>query len=144
MEDDVEIGANTTIDRAALGTTLIKAGTKLDNLVQIAHNVTIGEDSVLAAQTGISGSTKIGKNAMFGGQVGLIGHLTIGDRVHIGAQSGVFKSFPDDTELFGYPARPMMLEKRIDVLVSKLPDLVKRVRKLEKQLKSLQENNSAE
>lgn len=144
LEDDVEIGANSTIDRAALGTTLIKRGTKLDNLVQIAHNVTIGEDSVIAAQTGISGSTKVGKNAMFGGQVGLVGHLTIGDRVRIGAQTGVTKSFPDDTDLLGYPARPMMLEKRIEILLPSLPDLVKKVRKLEKQLKLLQEKNPSQ
>lgn len=104
IEDNVEIGACTTIDRATLGSTIIRKGVKLDNQIQIAHNVEIGENTVIASQTGIAGSTKIGKNCMIGGQVGIVGHITIGDRVRIQAQSGIGKSLKDDETVQGSPA----------------------------------------
>jgi UDP-3-O-[3-hydroxymyristoyl] glucosamine N-acyltransferase len=101
LEDNVEIGACTTIDRATLGSTIIRKGVKLDNQIQIAHNVEIGQNTVIAAQTGIAGSTKIGKNCMIGGQVGFAGHLTIGDNVRIQAQSGIGKMLPDGETIQG-------------------------------------------
>lgn len=131
ISDDVEIGANTTIDRGAIGPTRIGRGTKIDNLVQIAHNVEIGENSIIVAQVGISGSTKIGNGVVLAGQVGLIGHIEIGDGVQVGAQSGVSKSIPPGKKMFGYPAREIMETKRIEASLSRLPDLFKRVRKLE-------------
>ncbi|NOX36650.1 MAG: UDP-3-O-(3-hydroxymyristoyl)glucosamine N-acyltransferase [Calditrichaeota bacterium] len=138
IEDDVEIGANATIDRATLGETVIKTGAKLDNLVHIAHNVVVGEHTVIAAQTGISGSTRIGKRVMMGGQVGTVGHITIGDGAQIGAQSGVSKSVPPGEVVFGYPARPIMKTKRIEAALNQLPDLLKRVRQLEQIIETLQ------
>lgn len=138
IEDDVEIGANVTIDRATMGETIVKSGTKLDNLVHLAHNVAVGENTVIAAQTGISGSTKVGRNVMIAGQVGTIGHITIGDRVQIGAQSGVSKSIPDGEVVFGYPARPIMKTKKIEAALNYLPDLLKRVRKLEEALEKFE------
>jgi UDP-3-O-[3-hydroxymyristoyl] glucosamine N-acyltransferase len=138
IEDDVEIGANCTIDRATLGRTIIHKGVKLDNLIQVAHNVEIGENTVIAAQTGISGSTKIGTNTMIGGQVGFVGHIEIGDNTTIGAQSGVSKSLPADSVYFGYPARPIMQAKREEAALRKLPDLLKRVAELESKLNNLQ------
>jgi UDP-3-O-[3-hydroxymyristoyl] glucosamine N-acyltransferase len=104
LEDDVEIGACTTIDRATMGSTIIRKGAKLDNQIQIAHNVEVGENTVIAAQTGIAGSTKIGKNCMIGGQVGVAGHITIGDNVRIQAQSGIGKSLKDGEVVQGSPA----------------------------------------
>jgi UDP-3-O-[3-hydroxymyristoyl] glucosamine N-acyltransferase len=136
IEDEVEIGANVTIDRATLGETRIGRGTKIDNLVQIAHNVTIGENCLIVAQVGISGSTKIGKDVIIAGQVGLVGHIQIGDRVIIGAQSGVSKSIESDTIVFGYPAREMRKARRIEACISQLPEYFKRINKLEKELKS--------
>jgi UDP-3-O-[3-hydroxymyristoyl] glucosamine N-acyltransferase len=140
IEDDVEIGANVTIDRATLGETVVKQGTKIDNLVHLAHNVNVGEHTVIAAQTGISGSTRIGRYVMMGGQVGSVGHITIGDRAQIAAQSGIAKSVPDGEIVFGTPARPIMKTKRIEVALDKLPDLLKRVKKLEKALEKLEDN----
>ena len=134
IEDNVEIGANCTIDRATLGDTIIRKGTKLDNLIQIAHNVEIGESTVIAAQAGISGSTKIGHHVMIGGQVGTVGHIEIGNYVQIGAQSGVPKSIPEKEIYFGYPARPIMRTKRIEAVVNQLPELLKRIQKLEKNI----------
>lgn len=104
VEDDVEIGSNTTIDRATLGSTILRKGVKLDNLIQVAHNVEIGEHTVIAAQTGISGSTKIGKNCMIGGQVGIVGHLTIGNNVRIAAQAGIGSNIKDGETVMGSPA----------------------------------------
>lgn len=134
IEDDVEVGANTTIDRATLGETVIGAGTKLDNLIQVAHNVTIGSHTVIAAQTGISGSSKIGANVRIGGQVGIVGHIEIGDRVGIGAQAGIANSIPAGELVSGSPARSHSLWKRIEAALTRLPELTRRVRKLEQKL----------
>jgi len=137
IEDNVEIGANCTIDRATLGKTIIHKGAKLDNLIQVAHNVEIGENTVIAAQTGISGSTKIGKNVMIGGQVGFVGHIEIGENTTIGAQSGVSKSLPANSVYFGYPARPIMQAKREEAALRKLPELLKKVSELEAKINSI-------
>ncbi len=125
IEDNVEVGSNTTIDRATLGSTIIRKGVKLDNLIQIAHNVEIGENTVIAAQTGVAGSTKIGKNCMIGGQVGIIGHLTIANGVKIAAQSGVGNSITKENEIVqGSPAFGIGDYKRSYVFFRKLPELV--------------------
>jgi UDP-3-O-[3-hydroxymyristoyl] glucosamine N-acyltransferase len=131
IANDVEVGANTTVDRATLGETVIGKGTKLDNLIQVAHNVTIGSDTVIAALTGISGSAKIGDRCRIGGQVGVVGHLRVGDDVQIGAQSGVAGDVADHGIVSGSPARSHALWKRIEAALSWLPDLLRRVRKLE-------------
>jgi len=141
IEDDVEIGANCTIDRATLGATIIRQGVKLDNLIQVAHNVEIGENTVIAAQTGISGSTKIGKNAIVGGQVGFVGHIEVGDGVTVGAQSGVSKNLPPNAVYFGYPAKPIMQAKREEAAFRRLPDLLKRVSELEAKIAKLEKAN---
>jgi len=131
--DDVEIGANTTIDRAALGVTRIGAGTKLDNLIQVAHNVVIGRDTVIAAQTGISGSCRIGNRVMIGGQAGLAGHLEVGDGVMLGAQSGVAGSVSaaESAAWSGTPIMPHKTWLKMVTLLPKLPDLFRRVKRLE-------------
>ena len=140
LEDHVEIGANTTIDRATLGSTVIRKGVKLDNLIQIAHNVEIGENTVIAAQTGIAGSTKIGKNCMIGGQVGIVGHLIIADEVKIAAQSGISSSIKEKGAIIqGSPAFNIGDYKRSYVFFKKLPELYKRIQELEKELTSLRE-----
>jgi UDP-3-O-[3-hydroxymyristoyl] glucosamine N-acyltransferase len=132
IEDDVEIGANTTIDRATIGSTMIRKGVKIDNLIQIAHNAEIGSNTVIAAQTGISGSTKIGKNVMIGGQVGFAGHITVADGVKIAAQSGVTKTVKHpNVTLAGNPALEQKQSLRTQVFVKNLPDLEKRVQELE-------------
>lgn len=128
----VEVGAGTTIDRATLGSTRIKDGVKLDNQIQIAHNVEIGEDTVIAAQTGIAGSTKIGKNCIIGGQVGIVGHITIGDRVKIQAQSGIGRNVKDDEVLQGSPALSYGDFNKSYVHFKNLPKLVDRIDQLEK------------
>ncbi|HTL82434.1 MAG TPA: UDP-3-O-(3-hydroxymyristoyl)glucosamine N-acyltransferase [Bacteroidia bacterium] len=130
IEDHVEIGANTTIDRATLGSTIIRKGVKLDNLIQVAHNVEIGENTVIAAQTGIAGSTKIGKDCMIGGQVGIIGHLQIGDRVKIAAQSGIGNNLKDEEIVQGSPAFAIGDYKRSYVVFRNLPDLYDKVKTL--------------
>jgi UDP-3-O-[3-hydroxymyristoyl] glucosamine N-acyltransferase len=137
IEDDADIGANTCIDRAFLGATRIGQGVKLDNLIQVGHNVEIGPHTVIAGQTGISGSTVIGKGVMIGGQVGIVGHIEISDGMKIGAQSGVTKTFPPGTTIFGYPARPIMETKRIEASLRKLPELTKKITDLENKLKEL-------
>ncbi|OQX95099.1 hypothetical protein B6I21_07165 [candidate division KSB1 bacterium 4572_119] len=137
IEDNVEIGAGCTIDRATLGATIIRNGVKLDNLIQIAHNVEVGENTVIAAQTGISGSTKLGKNSIIGGQVGFVGHIEVGDGVTVAAQSGVSKPLPPNSVYFGYPARPIMQAKREEAAVRKLPDLLKRINELESKINEL-------
>lgn len=133
IEDQVEIGANTTIDRATLGSTLIRRGVKLDNLIQIAHNVEIGENTVIASQTGVAGSTKIGKNVMIGGQVGIIGHLTIGDNVKIAAQSGIGSDLPEGAVVQGSPAFPIGDYKKSYVYFRKLPQMARDIDQLKKQ-----------
>jgi UDP-3-O-[3-hydroxymyristoyl] glucosamine N-acyltransferase len=137
IEDDVEIGANVTIDRATLGVTRIGKGTKIDNLVQIGHNVVIGENCILAGQVGISGSTKLGNNVVLGGQVGLVGHIKIGNDVMIGGQSGVTKDIPDNTIVFGYPAREIKKTKRIEACISRLPEYIQRLKEIEKKVKKM-------
>lgn len=134
VEDDVEIGANTTVDRARFKSTRVGKGVKLDNQVMIAHNVEIGDHTVMAAQVGVSGSTKIGAYCRFGGQVGVQDHITIGDRVTFGAMSGVAGNIPSDQLLVGQPAREFNLSKRIIMAQGKLPELIKRVREIEKKL----------
>jgi UDP-3-O-[3-hydroxymyristoyl] glucosamine N-acyltransferase len=137
IEDRVEIGANTTIDRATIGSTIIRKGVKLDNLIQIAHNVEVGENTVIAAQTGVAGSTKIGKNCMIGGQVGIVGHITIADDVKIAAQSGVAGAITKQGEILqGSPAFGIGDYKRTYVLFRKLPDMEARLRELEQKLSS--------
>lgn len=132
---NVEIGANTVIDRATMGSTVIKDGAKIDNLVQIAHNVEIGENSVIASQTGISGSTKLGKYVMVGGQVGFVGHIKIADKVKINAQSGVSKSVEEVGLLIsGSPAEPFRQHYKHQALIRKLPELIERILKLEKKV----------
>ena len=137
ISDDVEIGANCCIDRATVGATRIGTGSKLDNLIQVAHGVQIGEHSVIAAQSGISGSSRIGSHVMMGGQVGMVGHIEIGDGMMIGAQSGVSKSFDIKGIVTGTPAKPLMEERRMEASLQRLPDLFKRVRELEKKLDEL-------
>jgi UDP-3-O-[3-hydroxymyristoyl] glucosamine N-acyltransferase len=132
IEDDVEIGANTAIDRATFGETRICEGTKIDNLVQIAHNVVIGKNCAIAGQTGISGSTVIGDNVIVAGQVGMVGHIHIGDRSVVAAKSGVHNSLDPDSVVFGYIARDLGLARRMYTALAKLPELMKRVRNLEK------------
>ena len=131
--DDVEIGANVTIDRGALGATVIGKGTKIDNLVQIAHNVEIGEGSVIVGQAGIAGSSKLGCYVVLAGQVGIAGHLKIGDRVTVAAQSGVMHNIPAGEKWFGYPAQPDKDFKRQMIAIHRLPELLKRVAELERQ-----------
>ena len=140
IEDNVEIGANTTIDRGTMGSTVIKAGAKLDNLLQIAHNVEVGNNSVIAAQAGISGSTKLGNNVMIGGQVGIVGHLQIADGSKINAQSGVSKSIKTpNTAVTGSPAYDYTASLRSQALTRKLPDLEKRIQMLEDLIKNITE-----
>jgi len=133
--DNVELGANVTIDRGAIGPTVIERGVKIDNLVQIAHNVRVGENSIIIAQVGISGSTKLGKAVILAGQVGLTGHLQIGDGVMVGAQSGVARSIEAGKRYFGSPAKPAEEAMRIEANLRKLPELAKRVTELERKLK---------
>jgi len=132
--DDVEIGANTTVDRAALGSTSIGKGTKIDNLVQVGHNVEIGEHCIFCAQVGISGSTKIGSYTVMAGQAGLAGHLKIGNKVTIGSKSGVMHNIPDGEQWLGIPAQPDKQAKRIMIAMQRLPDLLKKVAAWEKKL----------
>ncbi len=130
--DNVDIGAGTTIDRATLGSTIIKTGVKLDNQIQVAHNVEIGENTVIAAQTGIAGSVKIGKNCVIGGQVGIAGHITIGNRVKVQAQSGIGRNIKDDEMLYGSPAIGYNAYNKSYVHFRNLPKIVDRITQLEK------------
>ena len=133
IEDNVEIGACTTVDRATLGSTIIRKGVKLDNHIQVAHNVEIGENTVIAAHTAIAGSTKIGKNCMIGGQVGFAGHLTIGDRVKIQGQSGIGKNLADDEVVQGSPAFNYGDFAKSFVHFKNLPKIVSDIEELKKQ-----------
>ncbi len=139
LEDNVEIGSNTTIDRATMGSTIIRKGTKFDNLIQIGHNVEIGENTVIVSQAGIAGSTKVGRNCQIGGQVGLSGHLKVGDNVKIGAQSGVSNSIKDNETVLGSPAFDVTKQVRSMIIYKSLPDMSKRIAELEKQIKTLKE-----
>jgi UDP-3-O-[3-hydroxymyristoyl] glucosamine N-acyltransferase len=142
--DDVEIGANVTIDRGALGPTVIGKGTKIDNLVQIAHNVEIGEGTLIISQVGISGSTKLGKYVVLAGQVGLAGHLKIGNQVTIAAKSGVMHDIPDGETWMGIPAQPDKQTKRQMIAIQRLPELLRRVAELEKKLGEKSEGSGKE
>ncbi len=138
MEDDVEIGANTTIDRSTMGSTIIREGVKLDNLIQVAHNVEIGANTVIAAQTGISGSTKIGKNCIIGGQVGIVGHIQIADGTRINAQSGISKSITaENSTLNGTPAFEYKSSLKSQAIFRNLPELQSRIQKLEETIQEL-------
>ncbi len=137
IEDDVEIGANTCIDRAKTDSTVIRRGVKLDNLIQIGHNVQIGENTVSSAQTGIAGTSRVGRNCFLAGQVGIADHVTVGDRVKIGSKSGVDKNIPDDEVRLGYPALPGMQYHRSSAVFKNLPELARRVAELEKRLEEL-------
>jgi UDP-3-O-[3-hydroxymyristoyl] glucosamine N-acyltransferase len=132
--DDVELGANVTVDRGALGPTIVGKGTKIDNLVQIAHNVMVGEHCIIVSQTGIAGSTKLGNYVVLGGQVGLAGHLKIGNRVSVAAQSGVMNNIPDGEKWIWSPAQPDRQAKRQMIALQQLPELFRRVKELEKKL----------
>lgn len=136
IEDNVEIGACCTIDRATIGSTLIKEGVKLDNQIQIAHNVVVGKNTVIASQSGIAGSTKVGENNLIGGQVGIAGHLTVGNNVQVQAQSGINKNTEDNIKLYGSPAINAMDFRKSYIFFRKLPEVVERINKLEKVLKS--------
>lgn len=138
IEDNVEIGANSAIDRATMGSTLIKRGAKLDNLIQVAHNVEVGHNTVIAAQAGVSGSTKIGNNVMIGGQAGIVGHIQIADNAKINAQSGVSKSIKTpNTAVTGSPAFDYTSALRSQAVTRNLPDLEKRIIELENLVKQL-------
>jgi UDP-3-O-[3-hydroxymyristoyl] glucosamine N-acyltransferase len=136
LEDNVDIGANTTVDRATMGSTVIRKGTKLDNLVQIGHNVELGSNTALAAQSGIAGSTKVGSNVLIGGQVGLAGHLKIGDRVKIAAQSGVGGDIDNDQVFMGSPAFDNKEYKKSYIGFRKLPQIMERLKEIEAKLKN--------
>lgn len=137
LEDDVEIGANTAVDCATMGSTYIRKGTKIDNLVQIAHNCDIGSNTVFAGQVGIAGSTKVGNNCTFGGQVGLGGHITIGDHVTLGAQSGVVQNIKNNQIMLGSPAIDIKIAMRAYVLLRNLPEIRNDVLQLKKEMASL-------
>lgn len=134
IEDGVEIGANTTIDRATIGSTIVRRGVKLDNLIQVAHNVEIGANTVIAALTGISGSTRIGEQVMIGGQVGIAGHIHIGNKVKVGAQSGISKDIPDGKIMNGTPATDHASSFRQLAMIRQLPEMERRIRLLEQLL----------
>ncbi len=137
IEDDVEIGANTAIDRSVMGYTIIRRGVKLDNLIQIAHSCEIGEDTAMAAQVGIAGSTKIGEKCVLGGQVGIGGHITIGKNSQIGAQSGIISNTKEGSEIMGSPAYPVKNYFKSSVIIPKLPDMYRQLNAMEKEIAEL-------
>ncbi len=139
LEEDVEVGANTTIDRAVMGSTIIRKGVKLDNLIQIAHNCEIGQHTAMAAQVGIAGSTKIEENCVLGGQVGIGGHITIGKNSQIGAQSGIISNTKEGSEIMGSPAFPVKNFFKSSIIVPKLPDMYRQINALEKELAQLKQ-----
>lgn len=139
VEDQVEIGANVTIDRATMGSTIIRKGVKFDNLIQIGHNVEIGENTVIVSQAGIAGSTKVGRNCMIGGQVGIAGHLKVGDNVKIGAQAGVSNNLKENETVLGSPAFDATKQIRAMIVYKSLPELSKKIDELQKELKALKE-----
>jgi UDP-3-O-[3-hydroxymyristoyl] glucosamine N-acyltransferase len=137
IEDLVEIGSNVTIDRATMGSTIIRSGSKFDNLIQIGHNVEVGENTVIVSQAGVAGSTKVGSNCMIGGQVGLAGHLKIGDNVKIGAQSGVSNNLKNGETVLGSPALDVTKQIKAMIVYKSLPEMSKKLAELEKELKLL-------
>jgi UDP-3-O-[3-hydroxymyristoyl] glucosamine N-acyltransferase len=137
IEDLVEIGSNVTIDRATMGSTIIRRGAKFDNLIQIGHNVEIGENTVIVSQAGVAGSTKVGNNCMIGGQVGLAGHVKIGDNVKIGAQSGVSNNLKDGETVLGSPALDATRQIKAMIVYKSLPEMSKKLAELEKEVKEL-------
>ncbi|HLC42061.1 MAG TPA: UDP-3-O-(3-hydroxymyristoyl)glucosamine N-acyltransferase [Methylomirabilota bacterium] len=139
IEDDVEIGANTTIDRASVGNTTVRKGAKIDNLVQIAHHVTVGEHTVIAAQTGIAGSTQIGNRVILAGQVGIHDHVRVGDGAMVAGQSGITKDVPAGAQVMGFPARPAAEARKTYGAMPRLPELIKTVRALEHRLAALEQ-----
>jgi len=141
IHDYVEIGANATIDRATIGSTVIKSGAKLDNLIQIAHNVEVGNSTVIAAQAGVSGSTKIGNGVMIGGQAGIVGHIQLGDGAKVNAQSGVSKSIEAGKAVTGSPAHDYTAALRSQALSRNLPMLEKRIKELEILIRQLLAEN---
>ncbi|MFM2139546.1 MAG: hypothetical protein RJA57_1853 [Bacteroidota bacterium] len=143
IEDDVEIGSNTTIDRATIGSTLIRSGAKLDNLIQIAHNVEIGQHTVVAAQAGISGSTKVGNNVLIGGQAGIVGHIHLGDGARVNAQSGVSKSIPAGKAVTGSPAYDYTAALKSQALTRKLPDIEKTILQLKREIEALRNGSGS-
>jgi len=142
IEDDVEIGANVTVDRGNFAPTIIRKWARIDNLVQIAHNVEVGEHSAIAGQAGISGSTKLEKGVILAGQVGLAGHLTIGERAFVGAKAGVSKNVEPGQKVTGYPARDLMKTRRVEAAQLRLPEMVKEIKRLRKELDQLKNNNN--
>ena len=144
IEDNVELGANNTIDRAALGTTLIRKGVKTDNLVQIGHNVVVDENTIIVAQVGVSGSTKIGKGVVIGGQVGLVDHIEVGDRVMIGSKSGVAQSIPAGEVVSGIPTMPHRHWLRTTGHIRRLPEYAERMKELENKVKELEKQSRRE
>ena len=139
IEDNVELGANTCIDRAKTDSTIIRSGVKLDNLIQIGHNVEVGANTVMSAQVGIAGTSKVGSNCFVAGQVGVADHVTIGNRVKIGSKSGIDKNVADDEIRFGYPALPGMQYHRSFAIFRQLPDMASKVREMEKRIAKLEE-----
>jgi UDP-3-O-[3-hydroxymyristoyl] glucosamine N-acyltransferase len=144
IEDDVEIGANTTIDRGTLGCTLIRRGVKIDNLVQIAHNVVIGEDSLVVSQVGISGSTTVGSNVTLAGQAGLVGHIHVGDNVMVGGQSGVSHDLPSNSVFTGSPAIPHRDYLKMAMTLPKVPEMRRTLAEIERRLVKLETMRSSE
>jgi UDP-3-O-[3-hydroxymyristoyl] glucosamine N-acyltransferase len=144
IEDDVEIGANVTIDRARFNKTVIGKGTKIDNLVQIGHNVTTGKNCIIVAQAGVAGSASLGEGVILAGQVGIVGHIHVGDRVIAAGQAGVTKSVPPDTKISGYPARPHDVAKRINACIHRLPELYKKIKELEQKIEELERKGGRE
>jgi UDP-3-O-[3-hydroxymyristoyl] glucosamine N-acyltransferase len=142
VEDDVELGACVTIDRATTGTTRIGAGSKIDNLVQIAHNVQVGRNCIIVAQVGISGSTVLGEHVVLAGQVGIVGHIEIGSGAMIGAKSGVSKSVKPGERMFGYPALPVGHAKRVEASLRHLPELIQTVRQLKRRVHELERSDA--
>lgn len=132
LEDNVEVGANTCIDRATMGSTILHQGVKVDNLCQVAHNVVIGRNTAMASQVGVAGSCKVGEKCIIAGQAGLVGHITVGDNVTIGAQSGVTHSVPSDRQIFGSPAMEATKRRKVEVLVRNIENLAQRIENLEK------------
>jgi UDP-3-O-[3-hydroxymyristoyl] glucosamine N-acyltransferase len=137
IEDDAEIGANVTIDRARFDKTVIGRGTKIDNLVQIAHNVVTGENCIIVAQAGVSGSTVLGKGVILAGQAGIVGHIHIGDEAIVAAQAGVTKSVPSGVKVSGYPAKPHETARRVNACLQRLPELYKKIKELEAKVENL-------